>query len=347
MGADSALSLHSMRNFDPATVLQHNRRAHSSLSGGGTVGGGVGGVGGGGGRLLNSVAGLGSIPPRSWHPSPLASDEENMSNLSAHSAASLGGEPAFYKEEKKNKIKMEIARRRQQIEENACLHEELTRLARLRENAEYGSSATAAATARLGNSLGGGNPLGGLMNAGLAGTQPSALAGAAAGGTGVLKSVDEILRDPFAPASSAAAARTTAGLGLTSALPAGGAGAAAGLYGASAGMGGLSSAADLLAARTTANSVGISAADPLLTGGVGVNSALLNSTADMSDLAHARRLTASAAGHMASAAGSLGLASNPAAAASLGGVGGVSGVGGLVNSDPYSRSAAISAGVYR
>ena len=112
-------------------------------------------------------------------------------------------------------------------------------------------------------------------------------------------------------------------------------------------MGGLSSAADLLAARTTANSVGISAADPLLTGGVGVNSALLNSTADMSDLAHARRLTASAAGHMASAAGSLGLAANPTAAASLGGVGGVSGVGGLVNSDPYSRSAAISAGVYR
>ena len=145
MGADSALSLHSMRNFDPATVLQHNRRAHSSLSGGGTVGGGVGG----GGRLLNSVAGLGSIPPRSWHPSPLASDEENMSNLSAHSAASLGGEPAFYKEEKKNKIKMEIARRRQQIEENACLHEELTRLARLRENAEYGGTRSAAVTQPL------------------------------------------------------------------------------------------------------------------------------------------------------------------------------------------------------
>ena len=35
MGADSALSLHSMRNFDPATVLQHNRRAQTSLSGGG------------------------------------------------------------------------------------------------------------------------------------------------------------------------------------------------------------------------------------------------------------------------------------------------------------------------
>ena len=36
-----------------------------------------------------------------------------------------------------------------------------------------------------------------------------------------------------------------------------------------------------------------------------------------------------------------------APAGGVGGVGGVSGVGGLVNSDPYSRSAAISAGVYR
>ena len=313
MGADSALSLHSLRNFDPATVLQHNRRAHSSLSGGGAIVAG----GGGGGRLLNSTAGLGSIPPRSWHPSPLASDEENMSNLSAHSAASLGGEPTFYKEEKKNKIKMEIARRRQQIEENACLHEELTRLARLRENAEFGSSATAAATARLGNSLG---PVG-LMNSGQA--------AAVGGGTSVLKSVDEILRDPFAatagPTAAAAAARTSTGLGLS------GVGGAAGLYGAAGtGVGGLSSAADLLAARTTAS-------DPLL-GVTGVNSALLNSTTGMSDLAHAQRLTASATGHMASAAGSLGLAGNPT---SLGGV------GGLVNSDPYSRSAAVSAGVFR
>ena len=31
---------------------------------------------------------------------------------------------------------MEIARRRQQIDENACLHEELSRLAKLRENVE-------------------------------------------------------------------------------------------------------------------------------------------------------------------------------------------------------------------
>ena len=312
MGADSAVSLHSMRNFDPATVLQHNRRAHSSLSGGG------GGVMGGGGRLLNN--GLGSIPPRSWHPSPLASDEENMSNLSAHSAASLGGEPTFYKEEKKNKIKMEIARRRQQIEENACLHEELTRLARLRENAEYGSSATAAATARLGSSIG---PIG-LMNSGLAAQQPT-LAGA--GGTSVLKSVDEILRDPFTAAGPTAAARTSTGLGLSSAAH------TAGMYGNASTVGGLSSAADILAARSAA----VTSADPLLAaGGMGVNSALLNST-DMSDLAHARRLTASAAGHMASAAGSLGLAANPSAAS----------LAGLVNSDPYSRSAAISSGVYR
>jgi hypothetical protein len=51
-------------------------------------------------------------------------------------AASATDEPQFYKEEKKNRIKMEIARRRQQIEENACLHDELTRLAKLRETAE-------------------------------------------------------------------------------------------------------------------------------------------------------------------------------------------------------------------
>lgn len=326
MGADSAVSLHSMRNFDPATVLQHNRRAHSSLADAArlpsSLAGGGGGVhligGGGGGRLLNN-GGLGSIPPRSWHPSPLASDEENMSNLSVHSAASLGGEPTFYKEEKKNKIKMEIARRRQQIEENACLHEELTRLARLRENAEYGSSATAAATARLGNSVGG-HQLGhvGLMNS-----------HAGAGGTSVLKSVDEILRDPFTSAAGpTAAARTSTGLGLTTATHphyalSGGPGGAAGMYG------GVSSAADLLAsARTAVLSDQVTA---------GVNSAMLNS--DMSDLAHARRLTASAAGHMASAAGSLGLhaGANPSAAS----------LGGLVNSDPYSRAAAISSGVYR
>lgn len=61
--------------------------------------------------------------PRSWQPSPFASDEE---------------EDSLNREQKKAKIKAEIARRRQQIEENARLHEELLRLARLRESAELG-----------------------------------------------------------------------------------------------------------------------------------------------------------------------------------------------------------------
>lgn len=61
--------------------------------------------------------------PRSWQPSPYGSDEDD---------------DQLSREEKKAKIKAEIARRRQQIEENARLHEELLRLARLRESAELG-----------------------------------------------------------------------------------------------------------------------------------------------------------------------------------------------------------------
>lgn len=61
--------------------------------------------------------------PRSWQPSPYGSDEDD---------------DQLTREEKKAKIKAEIARRRQQIEENARLHEELLRLARLRESAELG-----------------------------------------------------------------------------------------------------------------------------------------------------------------------------------------------------------------
>ena len=107
----------SMRNFDPNTLhatssaaaLLATRRAQSSMSG----------------RM-----GMMGTTARSWHPSPFHSDDES---------GSLGDtEPQFYKDEKKNRIKMEIARRRQQIEENACLHEELTRLAKLRESAELG-----------------------------------------------------------------------------------------------------------------------------------------------------------------------------------------------------------------
>ena len=111
--------------------------------------------------------------PRSWHPSPFASDDDASSD-----------EPQFFKEEKKNRIKMEIARRRQQIEENACLHDELTRLARLRENAEIGD--------RLhpGSGLYG-NPAAGMYS-------PGGLNVSGTAGTSVLKSVDEILRDGHA-----------------------------------------------------------------------------------------------------------------------------------------------------
>lgn len=61
--------------------------------------------------------------PRSWNPSPYGSDDDD---------------DQLTREEKKAKIKAEIARRRQQIEENSRLHEELLRLARLRESAELG-----------------------------------------------------------------------------------------------------------------------------------------------------------------------------------------------------------------
>lgn len=69
-----------------------------------------------------------SRKPRSWHPSPYVSEDEDEQ---------------MTREEKKAKIKAEIARRRQQIEENTRLHEELIKLAKSREKAEqieYNSS---------------------------------------------------------------------------------------------------------------------------------------------------------------------------------------------------------------
>ena len=137
--------------------------------------------------------------PRSWHPSPYASDDAESTD-----------EPQFYKEEKKNRIKMEIARRRQQIEENACLHDELTRLAKLRETAEisdrlnvmptnaYGASpmspamAAAAAAAAAAGVSGVGGALGTINTS----------TGAVTSGTSVLKSVDEILRSSADPMSN-------------------------------------------------------------------------------------------------------------------------------------------------
>lgn len=75
------------------------------------------------------AAGRGRKPPRkprSWHPSPYGSDEDD---------------DAVFREEKKAKIKAEIARRRREIEVNDRLHEELVRLAKIRESAELGYDA--------------------------------------------------------------------------------------------------------------------------------------------------------------------------------------------------------------
>ena len=105
----------------------------------------------------------GKMGARSWHPSPFGSDDEE-------------GEHNFFKEEKKNRIKMEIARRRHQIEENARLHEELIRLAKLRENAEVGGEGQHH-----------------HQRLGLPG-YPSEVVSPGREGNSVLRSVDEILR---------------------------------------------------------------------------------------------------------------------------------------------------------
>ena len=110
----------------------------------------------------------GKMGARSWHPSPFGSDDEE-------------GEHHFFKEEKKNRIKMEIARRRHQIEENARLHEELIRLAKLRENAESGG---------VEGGGGGHHRLGVQEYHGLGGHAHSP----GREGNSVLRSVDEILR---------------------------------------------------------------------------------------------------------------------------------------------------------
>lgn len=135
----TGLSSHQGRNFDPNSSPLATRRPHSSMSG--------------------------KMGTRSWHPTPFASDDESE-------------EHQFFKEEKKNRIKMEISRRRQQIEENARLHEELIRLAKLRESAELGIEHRGIEH-RLGVP---GYP------------SPTVSPNAATAGTSVLRSVDEILR---------------------------------------------------------------------------------------------------------------------------------------------------------
>jgi len=123
----------------------------------------------------------GKLGSRSWHPTPFTSDDEE-------------GEHHFFKEEKKNRIKMEISRRRHQIEENARLHEELIRLAKLRENAEVGGPG-AGPEAHHGHHQ---------QRLGVAGIYPSPALSPGREGNAVLRSVDEILRTEHGPRHHAA-----------------------------------------------------------------------------------------------------------------------------------------------
>lgn len=75
------------------------------------------------GNSAHSKSMLLSRKPRSWHPSPYGSDEEFLD----------AEDDILTREAKKQRIKAEIARRRQQIEQNSRLHDELLRLSRLRE----------------------------------------------------------------------------------------------------------------------------------------------------------------------------------------------------------------------
>ncbi|CAG0885084.1 unnamed protein product [Darwinula stevensoni] len=88
-----------------------------------------------------------SRQPRSWHPSPYGSDEDEEE------------EDLLSREEKKSRIKAEIARRRRQLADTQRLHAELSRLERLR------------------------------------GSRTGAESGSSYGGGGVLRSLDEILRE--------------------------------------------------------------------------------------------------------------------------------------------------------
>ena len=92
--------------------------------------------------------------PRSWHPSPYGSDED---------------EDLVSRDDRRHKIKQELSRRRHHIEENSSLHDELVRLARLRESAELSLSDRSEPGAGHGRHAGGGHS--------------------------VLKSIDQIMRD--------------------------------------------------------------------------------------------------------------------------------------------------------
>ena len=166
-----------MQNIDPLTGVATAGAAASTAS----MIGGYAGSTTGSRRAYSSMSGRypGS---RSWHPSPYASDNDETAS-----------EPQFYKEEKKNRIKMEIARRRQQIEENASLHDELTRLAKLRETAELSDrlNVNAYGTSPMSPAIAAAAAAAAAAGAGHHGVHNSVVTST---GTSVLKSVDEILR---------------------------------------------------------------------------------------------------------------------------------------------------------
>ncbi len=116
-------------------------------------------------RAQSSLSGRFS---RSWHPSPFASDDEDALD-----------EAQYFKHEKRNDIKMEIARRRQQVEETGCLQDELSRM---RENSEM------ADRLYTGSSTVGTHP--GILTR----SQPTIISGTnQPSGTNILKSVNDIL----------------------------------------------------------------------------------------------------------------------------------------------------------
>ena len=94
---------------------------------------------------------------------------------------------------------MEIARRRHQIDENACLHEELSRLAKLRENAEISNRLDVPTSANLTSNLTGN--IGGVygMNSNLTGINqfgaalsPAVMAAAVASNPNYLNSSSQL-----------------------------------------------------------------------------------------------------------------------------------------------------------
>lgn len=98
---------------------------------------------------------------------------------------------------------MEIARRRHQIDENACLHEELSRLAKLRENAEISDRLNVPTSSHLASNIGGviggpygANPsIGGINHFGTA-ISPAVMASAAASGHASVSNFNQLHTNP-------------------------------------------------------------------------------------------------------------------------------------------------------